>query len=106
MAAMGFNARAVDRMRARADDHAPDAGMAIHPDNVTALRWLLAVQTQWRSAVLSTMSSARLIRTGLDYAALEPAARLAGLEPGPDDFVRLRALEVEVLSVWAEEQTR
>lgn len=48
------------------------------------------------------MSSARIIRTGLDYAAVEPAARMAGLKVGPKTFASLRILEAEARAVWAE----
>lgn len=99
---MGFSAEAIARVRARAAQAEPDAGFPVHPDNGTAVRLLLASATQWRTAVLSTMERSEIRRTGLDYAALEPTARMAGLEPNADDFLRLRTLEAECLSAWSE----
>lgn len=103
---MGFSPAAVARMRAKAAAATRDEGLAVHPDNVTALRWFLAMQTQWRVTALSTMERAELRRTGLDYAAAEPVARMSGLATEPDDFARLRVLEAEALGAWAEAQRK
>lgn len=66
----------------------------------------MALQTQWRQVALSTWQSARIVRTGLDYAAVEPAARLEGLDLTPDDFRRLRCMELDALTAWADERGR
>ena len=34
--------------------------------------------------------------------ALAPTARMAGLAPTPDDFLRLRTLEADCLKAWSE----
>lgn len=106
MEAFGFSAVSIAEMRAKAKAAEPDEGLAIHPDNGVAVRLLLACQTQWRTLAISTMASAEIRRTGLDYAAVEPAARMAGLTPTTDDFTRLRILEAESLTAWAEEARR
>ncbi len=82
---------------------AETGAMAIHPDNVLAVRLFDAMQTQWTSFTLSTMSSARYIRTGLRYEALDCVARGLDLPyPVGDDFQRLRILEATALAAWNE----
>ncbi len=80
----------------------PDA-FPIMPVNETAVRLFLALSTQWKTTALSTMSSARLVRIGLDYGVVEPTARLAGLDLGEGDFRRLQILEASALKAWSEE---
>ncbi len=106
MEQMGFAPAAIADMRAKAASAEPDNGLLIHPDNLVAVRLLLASQTQWRTVAISTMERAEIRRTGLDYAAVEPAARMAGLEPSTDDFSRFRILEAECLNAWAEDARR
>lgn len=78
-----------------------DEAFLVHPVNVPAVRLFLAMQTQWREA--ATMAG--VFRRGLDYGALKDTAELAGLAPiEPDDFTRLRILEVEALNAWAEQR--
>lgn len=64
----------------------------------------MAAWSQWRTLSLSTMSSAIWIKTSLDYAAAEVAARLAGLEPSREDFAALREMEAEAIDAWAEDR--
>lgn len=83
----------------------PDDGLLIHPDNIVAVRLLLAMQTQWRVQFASTFSRVTPVQLGLEYGALETVARLEGLgEIAPDDFRRLRILEAEVLALWGKER--
>lgn len=109
MAALGFTPEAVQaavtEVMAKASAE-PDQGLAIHPDNGPAVRLFLALQTQWRTLAISTMSRADLRRTGLDYGAIEPTARLLALDLDADLFARLRVLEVEALNAWGEEAAR
>lgn len=102
---MGAPAEVVAQIRAeaRGEVTADDAGMAIHPDNVVAVKLFLAMATQWLTQGLSTMTRAVLIRTGLNYAAIEPTARLSDLELTSVDFIRLRVMEGEALTAWREE---
>lgn len=104
--AFGYSEAAIAQLAAEADAADDDDGLAIHPENVTAVRWLLALQTQWRVIALTTSTQAEVRRTGLDYSVLDTTARLAGLEPEADDFTRLRILEAEALGAWAEERRR
>ena len=106
MAAFGFGPAAIARMRAEAGTAAVDQGLAVHPDNIVAVKWFLTLQTQWRTAALSTLERAMIRRTGLDYGVAGETARLSGLEPTPDDFARLRVMEVEALNTWTEEASR
>lgn len=99
---MGAPAHVVAAIRAEARGSMPDEGFSVHPDNHTAVRLFLAMATQWRCQSLSTMARAVVVRTGLDYAALEPTARMAGLSLGDDDFARLRLMEGEALVAWRE----
>ena len=100
----GFPAEEIQKA---ADDlmaqrRAPDA-FAVHPHNVFAVRLFLAMQTQWSTVTLSTLSAARIIRLGLKYEVLETAARLAALgEISADDFIRIRNMEIDALEAWAE----
>lgn len=99
---MGAPAETVAKIRAEARGSIPDSGLAIHPANENAVRLFLAMATQWRCQSLNTMARATIVRTGLDYPALEPTARLAGLELAEDDFVRIRLMEGEALTAWRE----
>lgn len=99
---MGAPAEVVAQIRAEARGSEPETGFAVHADNETAVRLFLVLATQWRHQALSTMTRAVTIRTGLDYAAIEPTARLAGLTVGADDFTRLRVMEAEALTAWRE----
>ena len=55
----------------------------------------LSLATQWRVAPSG-------LPQGLDYAAVEPAMRLAGLKPGPALFEGLRVMEAAALQVFHE----
>ncbi len=103
--AMGAPAEVVAQIRAeaRGEAGADDAGMAIHPDNVVAVKLFQAMSTQWLTQSLSTMTRAVLIRTGLNYVAIPTTARLSKLKITDVDFIRLRVLEGEALTAWREE---
>lgn len=103
MRAFGFSDDAIAATLTELTPARPtNEGLDIHPDNGPAMRLFLALQTQWRTIVLSMMSRAEMRRTGLDYTAIEPAARLLGLTADADVFARLRVLEAEALGAWAE----
>lgn len=81
-----------------------DSGVfAVHWSNVTAVKWFAAMRTQWRTTGLSTLTGARLLRTGLDYGAARDTAHLCGLEPEAEDFDKLRVLEAEALAIHTEQ---
>jgi hypothetical protein len=66
------------------------------PDMIPALTLLSASATQWRHAGMTG------VPTGLDYAGVEAAARMAGLQPTPDVFRDLRHLEAGIIEALAE----
>lgn len=94
----------IEEVRARLAPRTVEPVFSVHPDNGVAVKVLVSLASQWRTVALSTMTKATYVRTGLDYAALEPTARLTGLDMTPDDFGRLRVLEHECLAAWAEER--
>jgi hypothetical protein len=84
---------------------APDEAFVVFAENVLAVRLFMALSTQWRITSLSTMSSAQLIQTGLDYQVVETTARLSGLgEIASGDFHRLQIMEAEALAAWREDR--
>lgn len=82
---------------------APEEDFQILPANTTAVRLFQALQTQWRTTAISTLSRAIVVRTGLDYGAIEPLARLRRIELEDDDFTRLQIMEVAALNAFSEE---
>lgn len=74
----------------------------VFPENVTAVRCFQAMATQWKMLSVNTMDRAEIRQVGLDYGVLESTARLAGLSMSPDDFDRVRVMEAEALTAWAE----
>jgi len=103
---MGAPADAIAAARARLLSQSADQVIAVHPDNVTAVKLLMVLTTQWQTVAASTMNRSQILRVGLNYAAIEPTARMSGLELTPDDFGRLRYLETECLAAWSEERSR
>lgn len=81
-----------------------DPTFLVHPDNVVAVRLFRAMSTQWRMLTISTLSNARVVRTGLIYEALPTVTAMSGLTPAPDDFARLQIMEAEALAAWREER--
>ena len=65
-------------------------------DEGLSIGLFMALDTQWKTAGLAG------IRTGLDYGAVEPAARMLGMEMTPQIFVDLRSMEAEALKVQSE----
>jgi hypothetical protein len=103
MRAVGYSEAAIGRFVTRAMAKAGDDVFPIHPDNITAVRLVLAMGTQWETASLSTLGAARLIRTGLRYGVLDQVADWEGLgKISTDDFRRVRIFEAEALTAWAE----
>ncbi len=71
------------------------------PENWKALQVFLALATQWRMVGVSTMTTVRLIQTGIDYAAIVPVLRLLRVKPARHAalFRKLQAMEQAVLDV-------
>lgn len=84
-------------MKARlAGTEAAPGEVRIAPDEVAALGLFLSLGTQWRWCPLSGR------RLGLDYAAIEPAARLQAIETNPRLFRDLRLMEQAALDAFGE----
>lgn len=94
-----FGAGAVDI--ARADAMRADRPFQVWPENWKAVQLFLALSTQWRLVSLSTMASARILQTGLDYSAVEPVMRLMRVKPRRRAalFEQLQVMEQAVLDV-------
>ncbi|MBF0418307.1 MAG: DUF1799 domain-containing protein [Magnetococcales bacterium] len=56
--------------------------------------------TQWRRAGMDG------IPVGLDYIAMEAAARMAGIVITPRLFDDVRVMEMSVLKIWSEARSR
>lgn len=69
----------------------------VWPDMLDGISVFLAMKTQWN--VLSTMAGT--FRQGLKYEAIEPTARMAGVELSPRIFSDLRTLESAALEEFA-----
>lgn len=68
--------------------------MQILPEGADALKLFLALGTQWRFAGMDGQP------VGLDYAAVEPAAKAIGVELTPERFADLRAMEAAALAAY------
>jgi len=72
--------------------------------NQDALSLFIHSETQWRYVSLTTLERAELIRTGLDYAAVEAAAHGLGLEWSEGLVSGIRTMERETLKIEAEQR--
>lgn len=70
----------------------------IWPDMMDSVALFFAISTQWR---WTGAGMAGLFRTGIDYNALEPTARMAAIEVTPQVFDDIRTLEREALAAWS-----
>lgn len=104
MAEFGFSPEAIAQTRADHQAKVVDQVFEVMAENAVAVRLFLTLATQWRNAPLSAMGGTPWMRTGLDYAAVEPTARLAGLVVDTDAFSRLQMLEAHALSAWSQER--
>lgn len=74
--------------------------MELAPDEWEAVSLFFALDTQWRRAGMAGG------RAGLDYAAVEPTARMLGFEVKPQLLHDLRAMEGAALATFAERAKR
>lgn len=70
-------------------------------ENGDAFALFCACQTQWRQSALATLEQAELIRTGLDYPAVEVAARALDLDWTGELLAQIQALEAAAMLAWA-----
>jgi hypothetical protein len=61
----------------------------------------LALETQWRVVALVGMESARIVRTGLDYAAVDVVLRRRGLD-GAQPFDDIAVMEQASMAAFGE----
>ena len=73
-----------------AADLQPGSQEAVWAPNAPAVRAFLSVTTQWRYVA---RSEGRLVATGLDYAAVKPGFKLAGIEMTPALWGDVRIVE-------------
>jgi hypothetical protein len=92
-----FGARPEDVARAR--EQQADTDFEVYPENWLAVQVFLALSTQWRAVGISTMTKARIVHTGLDYAVIEPVFRMMDIKPKRRAaiFQKLRVMEEAAL---------
>jgi hypothetical protein len=81
-----------------------DEAFQVWPENWQAVEVFCALSTQWRSVALSSMATARVMMTGIEYSAIEPVCRLMGIRKRDRAtlFQRLRVMESAALEVTYE----
>lgn len=82
--------------RFRTRSRAAPTEIEIPERDAATVALFILLDTQWRRHPFTGD------RTGLDYAAIRPAADLAGIEMTPDMLPGLRAMEDETLTILAE----
>lgn len=86
-------------VRAAAEDGGPGGGgtdYGVWPENWDAVEVFEASQTQWRFAGMAG------VPTGLDMAGVRATCAFLDKAPSRDLLERLRVMEAEALSVWAD----
>ncbi|MES2401877.1 MAG: DUF1799 domain-containing protein [Pseudomonadota bacterium] len=75
-------------------DQEDDGAICVAPHLSPAINLFAHLRSQWRTA---SAGMGGFLYSGLDYAAIEPAMRLMGLEPAdrPEMFRQLRVMEME-----------
>ncbi|MBJ3783418.1 DUF1799 domain-containing protein [Devosia sediminis] len=68
--------------------------------NVGAFEVFRALDSQWHCIAVGGLSSAKIIRTGLDYPGVDIVMRNHGLPP--EQFSLIQAMEMAALSAFAE----
>lgn len=87
------------RRKRRSDEPCePCPEPSIFPENVPAVDFFLSIQTQWRTALGG--------HVGLDYAGVESAARLLGVDLDRNLFAKLQVLEVSYLEAMGARRAR
>jgi hypothetical protein len=68
--------------------------------NAAAFEAFLALETQWRVVGLAGLATVRLVKTGLDYCAVEMVLRRRELLDHPTAFDDIRVMENASLAAW------
>lgn len=88
-----MDAKTIDRL------HPLPEPVLLHPENLEALHLLSALNTQWRTEGISTMSAAKLVYIGFDYSVIPATAEMMGLCLTPRLFSKLRAAETVICAI-------
>jgi hypothetical protein len=75
---------------------AADEAIELAPDEADAFSLFRTLGTQWRHHAMTGM------RLGIDYAAVEPTARMLGVTMTPALLLDLQLMEAAALDAWAE----
>ncbi len=76
----------------------------VEPENGDAVRLARQMQSQWRTSPTVIGKHLVFIRTGLDYGVLGPVAAALAIALDERVLDGLRALETEMLTIFAERQ--
>lgn len=99
MQGLGATPSDIAEMRKDTEAHA----LVLQPECVEPFHVFRRLGTQWRSQMINTMQSARLVRTGLDYSAAAQVATVLGFEFDATMLDHLQIMEAEALKVFADE---
>jgi hypothetical protein len=81
---------------ADADDDALPADFEVWPENWDAFRLFCGLNTQWNHVGLAG------VRVGLRYEAIEPTARMMGIDVSAAVFAGLQIAEIEMIKIQQE----
>jgi Phage related hypothetical protein (DUF1799) len=77
----------------------------VHWDNVAAFLLFDRLGSQWRVTGISGMGGAMMMRTGIDYGAVEMVARVTNIHLDTETFGKLRVLESAALAAWDKQRS-
>lgn len=97
MAFFGAEPEMVAAMAAGAEHDDGDGAIEIHSDNGPAFSLFCALASQWRLCATENGP----LRTGIEYGAVEMAARVMRIDLDTENFARLRVLEAAALDAWS-----
>lgn len=75
-----------------------EAGCSIWEENVISLNAFIALETQWRRLAIVGLGGGAIVRTGLDYAAVDVLMRRRGIDDAVFDDVMV--MEQAALHTW------
>lgn len=93
--AQGVDEAGIARELAKFPPAAPAMDLQADDEGVSA-GLFLAMDTQWRTVGMTG------VMQGLDYTAIEPTARLLGVETTPQTFLDLKVMEAAAVRTLAE----
>lgn len=87
MRALGASDADIEAFHAAEQARSTRDAIEVHEDNLETVLLFDALGSQWRFAGLQA------VRIGLDYGAIEPTARMLGVEMTPVRFTEIRLME-------------